>query len=364
MYIVIFCSLIAVLLTYFEVNGTMRGGMKWGFFFVTFLGAIHYDYGNDYMGYFEMYEYFTRGSLNVKAIFEGGYKEPGWKLLCWLFKPIGGFFTMVAVLNIVQNYIVYNFIKQYVHRPWWPLGIFIYLFSTNLYLLSFSMMRQEFVIIVFLGLWPLIKERKWWFSLIITYLCSFIHTSALMLLPFVFWGFVPQRYKIVGIVYMVIVLLLWLSKDMLFLLVNNVISLNEQANNYILIYKNGDAISKVGIGFAMNMIIFILFVLYMLKEDTRVSVSDKCLVSLAAIYYLIQPLGQFLQLFGRVGMYFSVYNIGAMPLIFGSIKNKEWRIGLLFMYIFMTIYDYLMFFQSEIFVAKYSEFHTIFPYIF
>ena len=47
MYIVIICSLIALLLTYLESTNQVKGGMKWGLVMVTILGMIHYDYGND-----------------------------------------------------------------------------------------------------------------------------------------------------------------------------------------------------------------------------------------------------------------------------------------------------------------------------
>ena len=115
MYIVIFCSLIALLLTYLESTDQAEGGMKWGFVIVTILGMIHYDYGNDYMSYYDIYKQVISYRFDLSGIFAGDcYPEPGWVLLCWFFKPIGGFFMMVAVLNLVQNMLVYRTIKNYV----------------------------------------------------------------------------------------------------------------------------------------------------------------------------------------------------------------------------------------------------------
>ena len=83
MYIVIFFSILAFLLTYLESKGKMKGGMKIGFILVTILGAIHYDYGNDYFSYLGNYEEITRYSFDLLGILAGEYyREPGWALLC------------------------------------------------------------------------------------------------------------------------------------------------------------------------------------------------------------------------------------------------------------------------------------------
>lgn len=112
------------------------------------------------MSYYDIYKHVTAYQFDLSGIAAGDYFiEPGWVLLCWLFKHIGGFFKMVAVLNLIQNMLVYRTIKNYVEKKWWPLTVFIYLFSTSFYLLNFSMMRQGFVVCVFLGLWQLIKEK-------------------------------------------------------------------------------------------------------------------------------------------------------------------------------------------------------------
>ena len=106
MYIVIFVSLIALALTFLNSRGRLQGGMAYGFILLAFLGAIHYDYGNDYMAYYEKFEEINEKSFDIGLIFSGEvFKEPGWALLCYLFKPLGGFFVMVAAFNIVQNII-------------------------------------------------------------------------------------------------------------------------------------------------------------------------------------------------------------------------------------------------------------------
>lgn len=100
---------------------------------------------------------------------------------------------MVAALNIFQNVIVYKTIKKYVEKSWWPMAVFIYLFSTCLYLLNFSMMRQGLVVCVFLWSWQWIVEKKWVKTVLVLLICVNIHKSAFFLLPFAFLGFIPMK---------------------------------------------------------------------------------------------------------------------------------------------------------------------------
>ena len=84
MYIVIICSIIALLLTFLESKAILRNGMKLGFLLVTFLICVHYNYGNDYMGYLENYELVENNSL--LDIIRGNvivHGETGWQVICW-----------------------------------------------------------------------------------------------------------------------------------------------------------------------------------------------------------------------------------------------------------------------------------------
>lgn len=364
MYIVIFCSLIALLLTYLESTNQIKGGMKWGFVIVTILGMIHYDYGNDYMSYYDIYKQVTFYRFDLSKILAGEYfVEPGWVLLCFFFKPIGGFFMMVAVLNLVQNFLVYRSIKNYVEKRWWPLAMFIYLFSTSLYLMNFSMMRQGFVICVFLGLWPLIKEKKWFWAAPILWLCSFVHTSALVLIPFAFAGLVPMgKGKIWASVYILFYLALWFNGTMLNDIFMSFMSV-EEFEEYAKSYSRDNNTMKLGLGFVMNIIPFILGMLYLWDADGEHSFAEKLVVSIALCSFVITPFASIIPLIVRLGMYFGVYQIIAMPLIYKNLKRKDIQWALLSLFVLMWAYDYLIFFKSPVWIEKFTTFKTIFPQI-
>lgn len=362
MFIVFITSLMAFVLTFFESRGKIRHGMLWGFVMITTLGVIHYDYGNDYMAYFNIYNEITRFPFNFEQIINKElFKEPGWAILCYLFKNFGGFFAMVAVLNIIQNILVYRFIKSNVEKQWWSMAIFIYLFSTSLYLLNFSMMRQGFVVCVFLGIWNLVKNKKWWWALLILYLCTFIHTSAFVLLPFAFWGFIPNGHgKTWAIIYNVLLIFLWISGETLNALFISLMDV-EEIKEYLEYYGDKQITKSYGIGFIMNILPFFVALYYLLtNKDTD---KKQNIVLLSIISFIITPFAHIIPMIGRLSAYFSIFRLASIPIIYSSIKRKEIRFALITIFIAMTLYDYWLFFNNSVFAKSYSTFHTIFEEI-
>ena len=61
--------------------------MKIGFIFVTFIGCIHYNFGNDYISYYYIWESIRGLSLNDIMLVNNTYYdyndvEIGWKIIC------------------------------------------------------------------------------------------------------------------------------------------------------------------------------------------------------------------------------------------------------------------------------------------
>lgn len=358
MYVVIFCSLLALLLTYLESKHKLRGGMKLGFILVTLLGVIHYDYGNDYMPYYDIYKSIVNVPFNLSNLIGGYiYKEPGWALINYAFKPIGGFFMMVAVLNVIQNVIYYRFIKNNVEKSWWPMAIFIYLFSSSFYLLNFSMMRQGLAIAIFLAMWKYIKTRRWVIALCGLLFAASIHSSALILIPFAFWGFFKMRNrKIWALIYAVTFMVLWTADDILNGIFETVL-IFEEFQDYSNYLKDAESV-EYGIGFLINLIPFVISIVYLLT-DKKQSENNHQLVALATLGFMILPFSQIIPLIGRIGMYFNVFSIGAFTISYSCIKKTSIRGGLVFIFVFMRMYDYWRFFTVGVFKEAYSSFHTI-----
>ncbi len=364
MYIVIFTSFIALLLTFLESKRIMPNGMTWGFVLVTFLGCIHYDYGNDYMAYMNDYKIDTKYPFDLIGIVTDEYiKEPGWVLLSYLFKPIGGFFMMGAVLNIFQNVIVYKTIKKYVEKNWWPMAVFTYLFSTCLYLLNFSMMRQGLVVCVFLWSWQWIVEKKWVKTVLVLLICVNIHKSAFFLLPFAFWGFIPMKNgKFLVLSTIVAFASLWMMSSLMSDILLSLVAVEEVAD-YVMKYGDSTEVSTFRMGYLLGLIAFFLALRYLYLDPSKDGQERKSLVALSIISFLINPFSSVIPLISRVSYYFIAYQTIAFPIVYKYVSFRILRYGFLFIYILLILYAYWGFFKDPVWIVKYTSFKTIFSQI-
>ena len=332
-----------------------------GFFIITIIGCIHFDYGNDYMQYYYDYLSITNSDFSISYIWDKAtFRDPGWSILCFIFKPLGGFFTMVASLTIIQNLILYSFIKNNVERNNWWIAVFILLFSSSFFLLGLSMLRQWFVMCIFIGIWPAINKKKWLLSLIVIYFCSLVHGSALILLPFAFWGFVHINRRIeFTLVLFFVFCFLWLSKDLLNSIFSQLISL-ESFSSYKESYDDDTSLQSVGIGYILTILPFFCSLYYLSKRNGENAKDMSRLVLLSSIAYLVIPFAQIFQMISRVSFYFSILNVAVIPIVYTTIPNKLIRNTLYLILIFMTLYDYCSFFNSSIYGDSYRVFKTIF----
>lgn len=362
MYIVIFCSFIAILLTYLDSRNLLKGGMKLGFMLLTFLAVIHYDYGNDYMAYFGLYQQIESFSTLGDIISSDFYRDAGWSVVNYLFRYFGGFFCLVAVISIIEGVVYYQAIRRYLPRDLWWFGTFIYLFATSFYLLNFSMLRQGLVIAIFLAVYPLIENKKWWLAAPILYLCSFVHGSALLLVPFAFWGFLPiKNGKTWVVAFSVILVAMYLSSQFLASIPRFVMENADAFEYYEDTYSELDTTTKFGLGFVIYLIPTIVTILFLGNKNA--DERTKRLVALSCLVALFTPLSTVVPMIGRVGMYFGMFRIMALPVSYKAISNKALRVGITALYITIILYDYILFFSSEVFGEHYKEFHTIFSQI-
>lgn len=359
MYIVIICSLIAILLTYLDSRGIINVGMKWGFILVTLLAVLHYNYGNDYKAYYSLYQEISTYDNLVELIKSDFYRDSGWIVVNYIFRYFGGFFSLVATISIFQGWAYYQAIKRNLPRHMWVLGIIIYLLVPTFYLYNFSMLRQGFVIAVFLSLWPLIEKRKWWIVAPLLYLSSLIHGSALILIPFAFWGYLPVKNgKVLAISFLVVLIALYFSSSFSSGISHFVFSLTGAFDSYLDTYSQSNTTRNLGLGFVIYLIPTILQIVY-LGINTGSSNSKK-IVALSSINNFFIPLAMSIPMIGRVSMYFSAYSVIAIPLAYNEIKDRNLRIALIVLYIAILIYDYYNFFTSAVWAPAYTTFKTIF----
>ena len=113
------------------------------FIFIFIFLSLRYDYGNDYMSYYQSfldytkYDYLYNPSLEI-----------GWLFLNKIFSNLG-FFLMIAFLSFFYLYILYHFILKKVDPKYFWLSLFLLLIVPSNMLINLSAMRQSVAISFF-----------------------------------------------------------------------------------------------------------------------------------------------------------------------------------------------------------------------
>lgn len=340
-------GIIALYFTYLEDIGKKENGLKIGIFIVTFLAAIHCNYGSDYPVYFSNYKFFINYDFSFLEVITGNYderaNENGWLLLMWLVRPLGvsGFYVLVALISIFQGAVVYQLIKRYVPNGWKVFALFIYLFNTNLYVGSMSGLRQNTAMAIIGCTLPLILNRKYIYSVIIIILASSIHKSALVFLPFVFWGLItPKMRKVIVFAFLLIIMVLYTFKEYIQVLLTWFFSFDEFQMYEG--YTNRHVDATYGIGFLLALIPVFLSMLFIWKANNNKKIF--CIVSLAAVSYVLMPIANNVGLASRIAYYFEFFSIIALPYCYSYVKKRTVRIVLLSLFILLYIYSYYNYF--------------------
>lgn len=359
---IITVSFIAVLLSYLAYQNK-NNGLEWSFVLLTVFLAIRYDFGNDYMGYlyaFNSFKTYSIGLFEFDRFLElRGYGEPLWVFINMLFIKFGGFFLLVILMTIFENYTIYRFIKKNVKPEYYWLSVFIFVFNTSFMLVGASMLRQWFVLCLFLYCIDFIREKRPLPFLLLLIPATQIHSSAWILLPTYFMSYINYE-KIKGSMGIVLLLFyfVWLyigptyyARNIDFLLQADEIGKYE-------VYLEDEKVSFSIIGYITRY----LFPIICLFQISKVNDEKKYLFSIYALYMLVLPLVEVTQLVSRIGTYFSILSIFVIPETIDIIKKRKQAVAqlLLAFFVLLSLYNYFPFYKSSTFGEYYREYHTIF----
>ena len=362
MVVVVFCSILAIILTYFDSNKKLRNGMIFSFIILALISAIHYDYGNDYMAYYKIYNNIIDYNGSVEEILSGDvFKEVGWAVFCLLLSYLGGFFVLVATISIFENYVYYLLIKKFVPQKHWVFALFIYLFNYTYYLLNFSMLRQGLAIT--LGVMAIIlfkkTNHKYIFPILLLFLAYNIHSSSLICaLAYILCFFRYENTRLLSIILSVLFIVFILSRDSMASFIEPFLVF-DTFDGFLEKYSERGQVSGLGLLFFVNSIpLFVAASLYYKK--TAFSSDEKHLLLLSSIGIMVVPFSTIALMISRLAIYFSVFSIAAFPVMYSKISDHGLRAGLVSLFIVSQLYSYYDFFTSDTYGVPYNDFKTIF----
>jgi len=346
--------LLGILCVFFGVLANYKNtawGLKVSFSFIFLFLALRYNFGNDYETYALMFN--VIGQYELNELFDPlPLYEPGWVFLNWLFRDIG-FFAMNAALAFLSCIVYYRFIKKYLDPGYYWLAIFLYIFYPGFLLIHSTAMRQAPAIMLFvLSIDYLIKKDGIRYFTCIG-LATLFHYSALILFPVYLLIYFNREIRLLyGSIFVSIFLIVFVFGEILspylkFL----IISFSEKYDAY-----QEPGVVSSGTGFIYYSALFILTLFFERKQNREIAIVFK----VAILSYLMIPLPLIIDMTGRLLMYFVPATIIVYPIIAKEFKNIFIKIGFSTILVFLTLFQFIQFFYSDIYQPHFGIYHTIF----
>lgn len=320
---------------------------------IFFFLALRYDFGNDYLTYYDLFNEFSVLTLDDALKYDGRV-ELGWILLCMLFKPLG-FFGLVFALVFFQIYVLVKIIFKYCPPDLYWFAIFIFVFIPDNMLINASAIRQSIAISFFLLMIDSILEKKYLKALFYLIAAYNFHTSILIVVLFLIPIIFSNRINnyIFCVVALLIFPILYLFGENLGNYFFQLSFFSDTFEKYSVYSENGNLGS--GVGTLYNFILLVSF----LSVLSGLSLSERLIVKIASLTYFITPLSVYVVMLGRINFYFEMLFIVAMPLMVSQFRNTYFRYGLIFLIMFWTLYIYYGFYHNPIWMEKYSIYKLI-----
>jgi len=356
MIITIIFSLLAIFLAGLGSYTNNRRFLKLSFLVIFIFLALRYDFGNDYMVYFDYHEFVNNLPFNYLINFPI-YKDPMFMEVgyTWINKIFPDFFLMVAVLSGFSCFVYYKLIKDYATISLLWFSIFIFLFDPYLMLVQSSAIRQTVAISLFIySVQYLINRNFWKYSLLII-TGSLFHISALVLLP-MYFIVTPSKWnkKILVILLFIFIVLALFGNYFLDFLENFALVYFPSYYESYLIDIIANPLGS-GIGFLIKTYIL----LQIMWAHNKGNEKDTVISKLSIIAGIMYPLGIYLSMFNRIEMYFTPFIIISLPFALMTIKAWQYRIIVITFLIFFYSYLFYNFFQDPIWQEKFSIYKTI-----
>lgn len=354
MFISILISSLAIFFAWLARLDKFKFGLESAFILLTIFLSIRYNFGNDYQGYFEIFNSINGYTNNDFGAFN---IEIGWIYLNRIFKPFG-FFSLVIFITIFEYYTIYRLIKRHVNKDWLWFSVFVFTFNPAFMLVCSSMMRQFLSICIFLWAIEFIIKKKWFVSILIVLFASLFHKSALILIPFCFLGYFNitlTNFK-PFLLFAIYFLLSFIAIDLFEDFFNFFIEL-DQFRSYQIYLEHENEVLGTGLGVIFSMFMYLVLLLHQKYQSHDMKLIF-ILFFISVIFYLFSDITP---LTSRLGYYFSILSIVCYPMLFKTIKNNLLKYTLLAGYFVITIKTYIDFFDPNgIWYKSFNTYQTIF----
>lgn len=360
----IIVSILAIILSYLAKYKHFKYGLEAAIAVLTVFVAIRYEWGTDMPAYNSTFQQFAYSGLNafdfnaISQIRTGRTSEVGWAFLNIISIPIG-FFGMIIFLAILENLIIYDFIKRNVDKEYYWLAIFIYTFNPYMMVLGCSMLRQWLAICIILFATRFISQGKWYYYVLYVALAASIHTSALLFVFLYFFRYFENvKLNMSSITWLVAISLIWIVIGKYFSLGGIMLLLSTDVFEDYTDQVGLVNVTSSGLGFGT--FFKLTFYLYCIVQTENLNKSKSVLSWHLFAYVLLFPFTDAVALASRLNFYIDAIAIAVVPIAMKASKYKSINVVMILLYIFWNLMLYRMFFSARSYYWGYHTYHTIF----
>lgn len=279
--------------------------------FLTLMIGFRYGVGIDYFSYEEWFHLW----------YENITYEWIYSLLVFFFKTTTGeFYYLTLFMALITNFFIYKGLtKRNIKNIYLVFAIMIFM-SSSLFVFA-NIMRQGLVVAIFFYCSIFIKERKKWRYFFWILIGSGFHLSILFLLPFYYLHRINIKFKYYVFLLLMSYLLVYIE------FTKNIFQYIGGFSPYASKYSEATAlfeseVSLLSIGVLLKVLISIVLLFFYQKENDKF-IIEKNYYQLGVIFNILS-ISTFM--YGRIGIYFQVFEILMIPILISKVQNKNLRI--------------------------------------
>lgn len=293
---------------------------------LTLVAGFRYDVGIDYLSY-QNHFYNQTFPDNTEFLY--------W-LICKLTYVFNMEFYMVTLfMAVIQNIFIYLGLKKRdLPASYILLGLLIYI--SDVWLVSFNLMRQSVAVAIFFYASIYIEKRDIKRYMIYVLMAMGFHKSSYLLMPIYFIKYIDLniiRYLLLLIICYTIVgtnsaqeILNWLALNF---------KGYERYYNSRLIFAGDSNIFSIGV---LGKVIISIIIVFMANKKINKEKKIEFNLYLYGRLFNILSISSFI--FDRIGIYFSIFSIYAIPYGLSKVddKDKKYFIGIIIIILLLILY--------------------------
>ncbi|WP_214798859.1 EpsG family protein [Exiguobacterium sp. s50] len=318
---------------------------KYPFLFFSFVilflfMALRYDYGNDYMGYFNIHFQIQTGL-------------PSWGANDYLYYTLNNlvpnFSMLIAIISLFYLCVVWYLIKQNLKFNQYWIAMLILLINPYLFLIHLSSLRQTLAICFFIIAVKFAIERKWFMYLVLVIIAIGMHASAIVLLPLYFL-LTDKPFKTKDSLFTIIIVGILLFTSFFDQAVSELLKYFPSHYEYYFNERTQNSLRAT----LLSSVFFLMILLNLKKLKGKEIIYGK----LSLIATIMSILAFKISMMNRFGMYFDIFLIITLPHIFTVIKNRYAKIALFMLIITIYLLRYYSFFSNPLW-ESFKDYKTI-----